>query len=67
MVIVQGRIQDSRRRGRQPSGGGRQHMILPNFVEKLHEIEKILGRGGRGRPPKSATVVNNIAAHNLCI
>ena len=29
--------------------GGRQHMILPNFAKKLHEIEKILY-------PKSATV-----------
>ena len=37
--------------------GGYQHMILPNFCEKLHEIEKFLGRRGRhmpGAPPKSA-------------
>ena len=42
----QGRIQDFRRRGRQPFSGGRQHMIMPNISEKLHEIEKILGRRG---------------------
>ena len=27
-----------------PHRRGRQHMILPNFCERLHEIEKILGR-----------------------
>ena len=38
--------------------GGCQHMILPNFAKKLHEIEKILGHGGHvlGAPPlRSAT------------
>ena len=43
------------RRGRQPSRGGRQHTIFVKFSEKLHEIEKILGRRGGGalrvRPP----------------
>ena len=51
-----------RRRGRQPSRGGRQHTVLPNFPkEKMHEIEKILdcwegGGGGAGSAPlKSAS------------
>ena len=30
------------------SYSGRQHMILPKFPKKLHEIEKSLGCGGRG-------------------
>ena len=44
----QGRIQDFRRRGHlpplPPHSRGRQDMILPNISEKLHEIDKILGR-----------------------
>ena len=48
----------TRRRGRQPSRG-RQHMILPNFAKKLHEIEKILAVGV-GRPPISVTGVVSV-------
>ena len=29
--------------GADPAGGGRQHTILPNFPNKLHEIEKQIG------------------------
>ena len=39
-----------RRRGRQPSRRGRQPTILPQFSTKLHEIYKIVGRGGEGAP-----------------
>ena len=30
-----------RRRGRQPSGGGHQHMILPNFVKNCMKLRKL--------------------------
>ena len=42
-----------RRRGRQPSGGAPTYDFA-KFSEKLHEIEKILGRRG-GAPLGSAT------------
>ena len=46
------RIHDSRRRGRQPSNGERQHTNSPNFVKRLHEIENIFGHGSvLGAPP----------------
>ena len=35
------------RRGRQPSRRGRQPTIVLKISQKLHEIEKILGRWGR--------------------
>ena len=37
-----------RRRGRQPSRGGAPTYNFVKFSEKLHEIEKILDRGGGG-------------------
>ena len=40
----QGRIQDSRRRGRQPSGG-RQHTILPNFPKNCMKLRKFWAVG----------------------
>ena len=44
------------RRGRQSFEDGPKQTILPKFPKKLHEIEKILGRGGvpgecAGLPP----------------
>ena len=44
-----------RRRGRQPSRRGRQHMILTKISKKPHQLEKILAhRGGHipGVPPQ---------------
>ena len=43
-------------------------MILLNFSEKLHEIEKILGRGGRGRVAGDAPLRSaNVTFKNDCI
>ena len=53
IISRQERIQDSRRKGRQPSEGGPTYDFA-KCSEKLHEIEKILGRGGgacHGEPP----------------
>ena len=40
----------SPRRGRQLSGGGRQHTIFAKFSQKLHEIERIWTPRGGMRP-----------------
>ena len=42
-------------------------MILPNFPKNLHEIEHILGRGGKGVvpgtvPPRSANTKSSFFA-----
>ena len=39
------------RRGHQPSRGGAPTYDFAKISEKLHEIEKILGRGGGGHMP----------------
>ena len=52
--ITRGGSRIPRRRGRHPSRRGRQHTNMPDFSQKLHEIKKILVRGGgarRGCPP----------------
>ena len=44
--------------GANPRGGGRQHMILPNFVKNYMKLRKFWAVGGwgvPGAPPKSAT------------
>ena len=38
--------------GANSRGGERQHMILQNFPQKMHEIEKFGPRGGGGARPK---------------
>ena len=50
--MIQGRIQDSPQEGAPTLQGGPTYDFA-KFREKLHEIEKILGRP----PPKSATVI----------
>ena len=63
----QGRIQDFRRRGRQPSSKGRQHIFFTTLSEKLHEIEKILVRKGvrAGRPPLDPLMVTNMTCKKI--
>ena len=60
-MLGRGGSRISRRRGRRRYGGGGGGLAptydFDKFSEKLHEIEKILGRWrGAGAPPKSATV-----------
>ena len=55
------------RRGCQPSRGAPIYDFA-KFCEKLHEIEKILGRRGayaRGAPPKSATVMCTLSIFDI--
>ena len=55
----QGRIQDSPRRGRQPFRGVPTYDFA-KFREKLHEIGKILGRGGgAGCAPLNPPLIRN--------
>ena len=47
-AITRGGSRIPRRRGHQPRGGGAPTYDFAKFCEKLHDIEKILGRWGGG-------------------
>ena len=56
-------------RGANPPGKGRQNTILPNFPQKLYEIENVwvVGEGGGDLPPRSSTAICLFATSTLVV